>query len=528
MTRDPRLPRSAPAKGGPRTLTRRQWLGTTGLAGAGLLAAQLPFAQRVLAEGRARDKEKDPHFLIVLCAAGGASQVDGPLAVAASECPDAATLNVFADDAVKQVAGTPFRAVDQKIKSLGPIPMGFQANQSDFVKKHAADMMVSTWSRTSVNHFIAQNRSVTGNEAWSGRTLQEAVATHYGAGYPLPNVMMMQGSGYTKRGKDDSVPSWAVGEVVPDPRLYPFSLDGVAGVPHAPSRALVQAARKLRADKLEPASRFSEVFGDAKRLQHWRSLRGARQQALEQADLITKLTLYADSASVPLQKYGLKSSPAAPDVTKVFPDFQVDPLEAQAASAFLLLKYRLSVSVTIGPGFGVIIPSGETVNYTGGGKGLQDGEIRNPPIAFDFSHQGHRSTQAFMWRRLYRVIDGLATLLKSEPFGDQGQSLWDRTLVYMATDFGRSRSRPKDAADFGTSHDLNNGVLCVSPLVNGNKVLGGVDPKTTLTYGFDPKTGEPDKGRTMEEREIYSGILGALKVDTAGSGLPDVPAMRKA
>jgi hypothetical protein len=48
-----------------------------------------------------------------------------------------------------------------------------------------------------------------------------------------------------------------------------------------------------------------------------------------------------------------------------------------------------------------------------------------------------------------------------------------------------------------------------------------------MTYGFDPETGRPDPGRNMVEKEVYSGIAHALGIDTAGSGLPDMRAMRR-
>ncbi|MEY3214100.1 MAG: hypothetical protein RIT28_4581, partial [Pseudomonadota bacterium] len=48
------------------------------------------------------------------------------------------------------------------------------------------------------------------------------------------------------------------------------------------------------------------------------------------------------------------------------------------------------------------------------------------------------------------------------------------------------------------------------------------------TYGFDPVTGDPDPGRETAEAEIFAGLLGALDIDTSGSGLPSVPAMRRA
>jgi hypothetical protein len=53
----------------------------------------------------------------------------------------------------------------------------------------------------------------------------------------------------------------------------------------------------------------------------------------------------------------------------------------------------------------------------------------------------------------------------------------------------------------------------LSPLLRGNAVYGGVDPRTGLTYGFDPATGKPDKTRTMDERDVYGVIAQALELE---------------
>src|SRR5688572_5702090 len=135
--------------------------------GAGAVALGPAFSRR----GRAETPD-DPRFLIVLSATGGASIVDGPLAVRASESADASSINCFPDGSVVGFEGTGLRAVRHKAPSLGPIPCAVATDQEAFVRKHRDDMLVVTATTTSVNHALAQRRSVTGNEAWNGRTLQ--------------------------------------------------------------------------------------------------------------------------------------------------------------------------------------------------------------------------------------------------------------------------------------------------------------------------------------------------------------------
>jgi hypothetical protein len=403
-------------------------------------------------------------------------------------------------------------------------------------------MMVATWQRTSVNHLVGQRRAVSGNNAWYGRTLQEAVALTYGAGFALPNVHLSAGTGYNERGSDAALPAYCYGETVADPRLWPLSLHGSQGILGAPSHGLINQARTLRNTRLDPQSRFGRVFAGSSRLETWAHLRGSPQQALEAQDLITKLMISPESAEFPLAAHGLGSSADGALVRAAFPEFARDPLEAQAALAFLLLKYRLSVTVTIGPSFSAVIHAegADPENATGtdaydpdaddddptNGAGLPEGSIANPPLSFDFSHGEHRGVQALMWTRVLRVADRLIGLLKSEEWGN-GQSLWDRTMIYVANDFGRSKQRPAGAEQFGTGHDLNDGALIISPLANGGRLLGGIDPDTGITYGFDPVTGAPDRGRQMTEAEIYAGMAQALGVPLDGVTLPDMRAMRR-
>ncbi|MCA9542454.1 MAG: hypothetical protein KC620_26335, partial [Myxococcales bacterium] len=256
------------------------------------------------------------------------------------------------------------------------------------------------------------------------------------------------------------------------------------------------------------------------------AIRGERRAEIERRDLISKLMFMPDTENFPLAASGLMPGADAERVRAAFPFYDRDPLHAQAALAFLLLKHRVSVTVTLGPSSTFVFDGGEDYDVALR-RGLPPDSIRNPPIAFDFSHQGHRSVQALMWHRMYEVAGGLIELLKGEEWAN-GQSLWDRSLIYFASDFGRDKRRPANADDWGTGHDLNNGVLLISPLVQGNRVLGGVDEDTGHTYGFNPSDGTPDRARNMEERDLYAGILQSLGVDTSGSGLPDVPAMRRA
>jgi hypothetical protein len=403
-------------------------------------------------------------------------------------------------------------------------------------------MMVATWQRTSVNHLIGQRRAVSGNSAWYGRTLQEALALTYGAGFALPNVHLTAGTGYTERGLDATLPAYCYGETVADPRLWPLSLHGSQGILGAPSHGLLEQARTLRNTRLDPQSRFARVFAGSSRLETWQHLRGGPQQALEAQNLISKLMISPESAEFPLTAHGLSGSADGALVRAAFPEFANDPLEAQAALAFLLLKYRLSVTVTLGPSFSAVLnaegadaedatgtdvydPGEDDGDPTSGG-GLPEGSIPNPPLSFDFSHGEHRGVQALMWSRVLGVADRLIRLLKSEEWAN-GESFWDRTMIYVANDFGRSKQRPAGAEQFGTGHDLNDGALILSPLANGGRLLGGIDPDNGITYGFEPTTGAPDRGRQMTEAEIYAGMAQALGVPLDGVTLPDMRSMRR-
>jgi len=494
--------------------SRREMLRQMAALGAFGAGATL-FNHRALAE-----TSSNPRFLIVLAASGGGSIIDGPLAIRASESANPDGINTFADTMVTGWEGSPFRAVDVSGGAIGPIPAPYSVNASDFFGRRRSDLMVATLTGTSVNHQVAQRRSITGNEAWNGRTLQEMVAWQYGLDTPIPNVHLLAGTGFNDNGTDDSVPTYARRQIVPDPIVWPLSLDGSKGLKNGLDPKILEAVRKQRNDVFEPGTRFGQIFSRAPRLVEWQEQRAAQGQ-IEALDLITQLMVASNGTNFPLDEFGLGSSPSAAAVRAVFPNYATDPLHAQASLAFLLLKYRVSVTVTLGPSFSFVYAGGDVTS------GLPENSVLNPPLAFDFSHQSHRAGQAVVWSRLHEVVDGLITLLQAEDFGD-GTSMWDRTMIYVPTEFGRDKTRPNGASEWGTGHNLNNGVMVFSPLVPGDTLLGGVDPDTGLTYGFDPETGAPEPGRNTTEPEIFSGLLGALGIDTTGSTLPPVPAMRRA
>lgn len=451
-------------------------------------------------------------FLIVLGAFGGASIIDSFLATSDTQLSpeQASVLNVFPRTEVAGSADYPFTAVNRTASPFfGETYVG---DQSAFVNAHAQDMLVATQTSTSVNHTLGQKRSITGNGAWNGRTLQEAVAMQYGQGCPLPNVTM--GSlGFREDGTDASVESFARATSVVDPDQWPLSLDGLTAVDDAPSREIVELARAVRNEQLDPQSKFWQTFLLSDRLKRWRSHREDDLPQLEDADLLSKLGFGLDAPGIP--PFDAQDRTA---LESAFGHLTVDPLQKQAAMAYLLIKHGLSVAVTLSPSWNVV------TNPLAQGD---DHRIVNTPLSFDYSHTQHRNTQTMMWRRMLDTVDALARLLGSTEHPDApGTSLFEHTVIYVATDFGRTKNRPADAGEFSTGHDLNNGNLLLSGgLLRGNTVLGGVDPETCLTYGYDLQTGQPAPGTEMSEEVLYSGVLAGLGVDTAGSGLPDVPAM---
>ncbi|HJK91934.1 MAG TPA: hypothetical protein RMH26_14465, partial [Polyangiaceae bacterium LLY-WYZ-15_(1-7)] len=480
-----------------RAVSRRAFLRR---AAASSALAALPGGMLAALAGRPRAKAQprpDARFLFVITASGGASILDGFLPVVETEVSSlerARRLLTYPEAAVAQPAGSQLRCV-RNLGRPGPFRNGYDLE--GFLRAHAEDTAVVTVENTSVNHVVAQKRAITGAGIHGGRTLMEAMAEVHGEGLLLPNCNMGAG-GYLEPGDAADVPTAARAEIIANPMLFAVSTHGSRGVPRAPGADVIARARATR-ERLEGASPFAARFASSRLRERYLRLRRELAPDIEAADLIHSLLLVQESEDVPLGAFGLRESEDAAALRAVFPGLGVDTLQTQAALAFLLAKHGVATALTFGPGFAPnVLPSG----------------LPDTPIAFDFSHSDHLTAQNVMWSRVMEAADGLIRLLKDAPF-EEG-TLWDRSLIYVATDFGRSKERPAESQSFGSGHHLNNGNVLISPLLRGNRVYGGVDPETCLTYGFDPATGEPDRDTVMREGHLYSLVCQAMGIDFRG------------
>jgi hypothetical protein len=484
--------------------SRRSLLKTmaTGVALAG--TSRLFAPRTVRAQGMDRGDKK---FLFVVAAAGGGSLLDSFLPIAESESPNAQSIITYPDADIATVGN--LRCV-QRRTAPNLFSLRIDGHLQTFLENHGADTAILTQESTSVNHAVAQKRSMTGGGIHQGKTLLEAAAIRHGQGLLLPAVNMCE-SGYLEPGDDVTVPDSARAVAVADAVRFAFAADGNKGLLGVPQRSLIGRMRRVRAE-METQSVFGHTFKNAPLRSGYIDKRDNLAPQLEAIDAINKLTMVRDAETTPLSAYGLTSSIDEPALRARFPALQTDPLQAQAALAFLLVKNGLSCAVAISPSFNPLL----TINP-------------NPPIAFDFSHTNHMVTQYAMWSRIMRVTDGLIGLLKETLLvdGDPSQgTLWDRSVVYVATDFGRDKTRPDAATEFGTGHHLNNGNVIVSPLVRGNRVYGGMDSSTGFTYGFDRTSGAAVPGALMNEGDIYSAVAHALDVPFATR--LDMPAIVRA
>jgi hypothetical protein len=154
-------------------------------------------------------------------------------------------------------------------------------------------------------------------------------------------------------------------------------------------------------------------------------------------------------------------------------------------------------------------------------------------LAFDNSHVDHIGAQEDHWDRVLDTTSRLISLLESAEYADAsgptGTSIWDRTMIVFATEFGRDKW--DTGGSFGTGHHLNNGLLVVSPLLKGDQSLGVADPNNGFICGFDGDTGEPtpfddltpgedplysDERLPPQEEIVYGTLLEALGVSYEG------------
>jgi hypothetical protein len=249
-------------------------------------------------------------------------------------------------------------------------------------------MTVLTQECTSVNHQVAQARSLNGNGINSGRTLMEAMAIRHGEDLILPNCNMAV-DGFIQPGWDASIPSFARAEIVSAPMGFAAAMDGMKGVLGLPERELVQHARGVQ-DRLDDASPFGKTFVDSPMRRSFLEDRRERLPRLEEAQLVDPLTMLPAEMLDP--KYGITSSPLLPTLLGRLPDMHANSWQAQAALSVLLSYYGLSCATTISL-------QQEPV--------FSDGELATAPVAFDFAHVDHRLAQQLMWGALLEVADAL-------------------------------------------------------------------------------------------------------------------------
>lgn len=474
--------------------TRRQVIGGAAAGAAGLLGV-----------GRARAQAPgDRRHLIVVAGTGGSSIQDAFWAVRESEAASG-QVNAFPDAFVTEHG--PFRSV--RIPPGvpdGSYPGYTTTGQSEFLERHGQDLLLYAFRSSAVNHLVAQKRVLDGDGALGGRTLMEHVADALGGGLPLPNVSMAP-SGFASVGTDDTVsgPSRAI--PIRSPWAFPLGLHGHRGLSPAWADEDVARMRSLR-DRLED-------LGPQLTDRRWDRWARAREngQAFEAAQLIQRVNFLRSSPDWPLEAFGIPVSEQAERLAQTFPRLARDPWEAQAALTYLLIRSNASAVVTMGIPLDAVFESGQVLNPRGG---------------FDASHGDHRLNQAIVWDRYLGVVARLIDLLRETPDPDapDGEgTLWDRCVLYMPSEFGRTQTRPGKDEPFGTDHAFDGAGMLVSPRVRGGQSWGAVTPEGRIV-GFDRRTGRVDTAREgLTEREAVAAVLAALDLPT--DGLPDLSVVRR-
>jgi hypothetical protein len=471
----------------------------------------------------ARAGDDGPRFLVIFGCFGGASMLDCFIPVdSALALTDPSRGTVISYPTVAPIGGT-LRCPDRST----PV---------DFLTQHGRECVAMGYQGSSVNHFEAQSRSVNGRGAFKGRTMAEAMAAAYGGEMPLPNVNMGRG-GFSEVGLDDGLDPRFRAEIVTNPVTFALSTSGHAGILPVGDRAiedpdtraaLVAKARSVRDEVLERESTFARTFPTSRVRQDLLARRRDHDPLMEEQNLIEELLFVPDMGKLfPLSQYGITPSDEVDLIEDYLDDAQPvttsavaeDRFEAQAALAYLLIRNEVATAITLtDPG--------------------TDGFL-----AFDNSHTDHLTAQADHWDRALKVASKLIQLLKSAEYIDPagkatGTSYWDRTMIVFATEFGRDKWNT--GSGFGTGHNMNNGILAVSPLLDGGKALGEADPDNGHICGYDLETGEPERFRGITpgedplyddphlppgEEVIFGGLLDVLGVSYEGQ--QTLPALRK-
>lgn len=458
------------------------------IKGAGLTTAALPFLSSNSGVSQATDTER---YFFIICANGGASIIDSFLPV---EGDESSGRSVHAQSFIAQPNGSNIRCVKPRGHKLeGRIPLGPDYSLETFLSRHGADTAVVSHGVSSVTHQIGQQRSLNGDGVNGGKTIAEAFCEVYGKNMMVANANMGEG-GFSLPGFAAETLSYASPEPIMDPYSFAFTMSLSEGFEKPINSSLMASIRAVR-DRFDKSSHLSKkkLVGD------YLERRQDVAKRLENGDYLQSLLLLEKSAGS-LSKFGLTSSKELTSLLGSFPRLATDQFQAQAGLAYLLAKNGLSSSVTIDIGTNPVI-------------GGSDQRLLTAPIGFDWSHRDHKGAQNGMWSRVMETADGLITLLKNTPSRTDAQtSMWDKSLVYVATDFGRT----KRISGGGSGHDLNNGSVLISPLLRGNSVYGSVDASTQMTQGFDLSTGAPTTDNLIREKHIYSLISQAFEIDFDG------------
>lgn len=109
------------------------------------------------------------------------------------------------------------------------------------------------------------------------------------------------------------------------------------------------------------------------------------------------------------------------------------------------------------------------------------------------THAGQGSTDGFLWGSLNELDTGL------KEFADYARPVWGKTVVLMATEFGRT---VRVNSGSGTDHGVGTVALLAGGAVNGGKVLGDW-PGLASQFLVDDSDLKP----TTDLRAVFKGVL---------------------